>query len=156
MRTDNRNTPIGRYIFSFFCPVQPTAAHRPALAPRSRRGQVLCHRYSPSSNRQSFQSWRSNRPAFCPAQWVCAPAYPGQHTPFGGQKQHTHRAVDHILRVANTLYKILFLIDQRCHQFRGIDLAVVHFKEMGVRPIISSTIASALLIFPTVVMAKVP
>ena len=36
--------------------------------------------------------------------------------------------------VANTLYKILFLIDQRCNQFRGIDLAVVHFKEMGVGP----------------------
>ena len=38
------------------------------------------------------------------------------------------------MRVANTLYKILFLVDQRCHQFRGIDLTVVHFKEMGVGP----------------------
>ena len=80
--------PIGRCKFSFFCPVQPTAAHHPALAPRSRRGQVLCHQYSPSSNRQSFQSWRSNHPAFCPAQWVCAPKLvPGSIHPFGGQKQ---------------------------------------------------------------------
>ncbi len=49
---------------------------------------------------------------------------------FGGENQHAHRAVNQLLRVTDAVNEILFLVDNGGDQFRRIDFAVLHFKEM--------------------------
>ena len=48
------------------------------------------------------------------------------------QNQHTHGSFNNLLRIADTINEILFLIDDRSHQLRLINLSISHLKEMDV------------------------
>ena len=50
------------------------------------------------------------------------------------QDKHTQRTVDDLLRVANTVDEILFLVDDGGDELCGIHFAVLHLKEMRAAP----------------------
>ena len=65
-----------------------------------------------------------------------------------------HGALDPFLGIEEPFHKCGLLVDQGCHQFRGIDPPVTHFHKMDM-PIFKAERVScaSLLIFPTVLMA---
>ena len=45
--------------------------------------------------------------------------------------QHAHGSFNHVLRMADAVNHILFLVNQGCHQFRGVDVSIPHLHELG-------------------------
>lgn len=50
----------------------------------------------------------------------------------GGEDQHAHRAVDDLLRIADAVDEVFFLVDDRGNKLRLVDDAVLHFKKVRV------------------------
>ena len=48
-----------------------------------------------------------------------------------GHNQHAHGTLNHVLCMADAVNHILLLVNQGCHQFRGIDVSIPHFHELG-------------------------
>ena len=54
-----------------------------------------------------------------------------------GQQQHGHGAVDHALGKADAVYQIVPLVDERRHQFGGVDVAVAHLQKMHMTALVA-------------------
>ena len=50
----------------------------------------------------------------------------------GRQDQHAEGSLDQLLCIADSLNKILLLVDNGGHQLGGVDFAVLHFKKVGI------------------------
>ena len=84
--------------------------------------------------RKAFKAYTVSRLFFADHAGCSAPFIAGSIDSLGRHDQEGHRSLYHVLRVFDSFYNILFLIDQGRHHLCGIYISSAHLKEMRVSP----------------------